>query len=353
MQGMENKALNLMDLAEQFHSPDTAREYLEALRWPDGPICPHCGVEGEAYKLTPKAKEPREIEYETKDELRKRRVRKPRQGLWKCAGCRKQFTVTVGTIFEDSHIPLNKWLLAFHLVCASKKGMSAHQLHRMLGVTYKSAWFMAHRIRYAMSQEPLASKLAGVVEADETYIGGKRRQHTPHAAKPGERAKDRLGPVADKAAVFSVLQRDGRVKSTHMDRVLGKNLREAIIELCEPDAHIITDDARLYNSLEKQRKHSTVNHSADEYVRWEDGVCITTNAVEGFFANLKRGVNGTFHHVSKTHLHRYLSEFDFRWNARKMSDSDRREAAIKGVQGKRLYYRDPTGKGLTGRTSSD
>jgi transposase-like protein len=339
---MENKALNLMDLAEQFHSPDNAREYLERLRWPEGPICPHCGVEGEAYKLTRKAVEPT-TEPENKVELHAKRVRKPRRGLWKCAGCRKQFTVTVGTIFEDSHIPLNKWLLAFHLVCASKKGMSAHQLHRMLGVTYKSAWFMAHRIRYAMSQEPLASKLTGIVEADETYIGGKRRIG-PHAQKQGKRQQDRPGPVANKQAVFSVLQRDGRVRSTHLDRVLGKNLRAAITELCEPDTHVITDDARLYNGLHHDRKHSTVNHSHDEYVRWEDGVCITTNAVEGFFANLKRGVNGTFHHVSKQHLHRYLSEFDFRYNARKMSDSDRREAAIKGVQGKRLYYRDPIGK---------
>src|SRR5258708_1898778 len=242
---MENKALNLMDLAGQFHSPDSAREYLERLRWPDGPICPHCGVEGEAYKLTPKAKEP-VTEPQSPVELQKR-VRKPRRGLWKCAGCRMQFTVTVGTIFEDSHIPLNKWLLAFHLVCASKKGMSAHQLHRMLGVTYKSAWFMAHRIRYAMSQEPLASKLSGVVEADETYIGGRRRRTTPQAIKAGEREPDRLGPVADKAAVFSVLQRDGRVRSTHLDRVLGKNLREAIKEVCAPDAHVITDDARLYH----------------------------------------------------------------------------------------------------------
>jgi transposase-like protein len=349
---MESKTLNLMDLAEQFHSVESAREYLERLRWPDGPICPHCGVEGEAYKLTPKVKEPIEVEYETKQELQAKRVRKPRQGLWKCAGCRKQFTVTVGTIFEDSHIPLNKWLLAFHLVCASKKGMSAHQLHRMLGVTYKSAWFMAHRIRYAMSQEPLASQLTGVIEVDETYIGGRMRTG-PFAKVKGQRDKDRFSGRENKAAVFSVLQRDGRVRSTHVDRVLGKNLREAIKEVCAPDAHIITDDAGLYKGLSKERKHSSVNHTAKEYVRWDDGVCITTNAVEGFFANLKRGVNGTFHHVSKTHLHRYLSEFDFRYNSRKMSDSARREIAIKGVQGKRLFYRDPTGKGLTGRTSND
>lgn len=332
--------MNLMDLAEQFSTPDAAREYLEAQRWPDGPICPHCGVEGEAYKLTPKPKAKVEIEYETKQELKAKRVRKPRQGLWKCSGCRKQFTVTVGTIFEDSHIPLNKWLLAVHLICASKKGMSAHQLHRMLGVTYKSAWFMAHRIRYAMTQEPLSSKLSGTFEADETYIGGRRRKSVPHATKPGERAQDKLGPFAGKAAVFSVLQRGGKVQSRHIERVIGSTLRDAITEMCDAESHIITDDARLYNSLEKERKHSRVNHSHEEYVRWDDGVCVTTNAVEGFFANLKRGINGVYHHVSKQHLHRYLSEFDFRYNAREISDGERAKLAIKGSQGKRLMLRD-------------
>src|SRR6185437_8242355 len=157
-------------LAPHFQDEDKAREYLEATRWPDGCICPHCGLVGEAYKLTPKIKE---VDPTPKQQLKSeatKRIRKPRKGLWKCAGCRKQFTVTVGTIFEDSHIPLHKWLLAIHLVCASKKGVSAHQLMRMLDIKqYKSAWFMAHRIRYAMTQEPLASKLTGVIELDETY----------------------------------------------------------------------------------------------------------------------------------------------------------------------------------------
>jgi transposase-like protein len=330
---------------ERFATVEKAREYLEKQRWPEGPECPHCGLVGEAYKITPKPR-PVVVERQTKDEVatQSKRVRKPRQGLYKCAGCRKPFTVTVGTIFEDSHIPLNKWVIAVHLLCASKKGMSAHQLHRMLGVTYKSAWFMAHRIRYGMSQEPLASQLTGVVEADETYIGGKRRHSQSYAVKQGQRAQDPIGPTADKAAVFSVLQRDGRVRSTHLDRVIGANLRNAIIELCAPDAHVITDEARMYNSLEKQRKHSKVNHSKKEYVRYEDGVCITTNTIESFFSNLKRGINGVYHHVSKEHLHRYLSEFDFRYNSRKMSDSDRREAALKGFNGKRLMLHDPIGK---------
>jgi transposase-like protein len=335
--------MNLADLMERFSTVEAAREYLEAQRWPDGPECPHCGLVGEAYKITPKVKAA-PTERQSKVELHAKRIRKPRRGLWKCSGCRKPFTVTVGTIFEDSHIPLNKWVIAVHLLCASKKGMSAHQLHRMLGVTYKSAWFMAHRIRYGMSQEPLASQLTGVVEADETYIGGRRRKHQTQAVKPGERAHDMIGPTADKAAVFSVLQRGGRVRSTHMDRVLASNLKAAIREVCAPDAHIITDDARLYHGLHHDRKHSSVNHSEKEYVRWEDGVCITTNGVEGFFSLLKRGINGTYHHVSKKHLHRYLSEFDFRFNAREMSDSDRREAALKGFEGKRLMLHDPIAK---------
>src|SRR5437660_4890969 len=207
--------MNLADLMEKFGTVEAARAYLEKQRWPEGPECPHCGLVGEAYKLTPKPR-PVVVERETKDEIatKSKRVRKPRRGLWKCAGCRKPITVTVGTIFEDSHIPLNKWVIAVHLLCASKKGMSAHQLHRMLGVTYKSAWFMAHRIRYGMSQEPLASQLTGVVEADETYIGGRRRRHQTHTPKPGERAQDMLGPFVDKAPVFSVLQRGGRVRST-------------------------------------------------------------------------------------------------------------------------------------------
>jgi len=330
---------------ERFATVEAAREYLEKERWPEGPECPHCGLVGEAYKITPK---PRHIpdEYQTKREVaaQAKRVRKPRQGLWKCKDCRKPFTVTVGTIFEDSHIPLNKWVIAVHLMCASKKGMSAHQIHRMLGVTYKTAWFMCHRIRYGMSQEPLASQLTGVVEADETYVGGRLRHKQSTQVKQGVRAQDRVSPFDNKAAVFSILQRDGRVRSTHMDRVTGENLKAAIKQVCAPDAHIITDNYPGYKRLKSEFKHSSVNHSAGEYARWEDGVCITTNSIEGFFSILKRGINGTYHHVSKQHLHRYLSEFDFRYNARKMTDSDRREAALKGFSGKRLMLHDPIGK---------
>jgi len=222
--------------------------------------------------------------------------------------------------------------------------MSAHQLHRMLGVTYKTSWFMCHRIRYGMSQEPLASKLSGVVEMDEVYLGGKRRHVHAMAVKPGERQRDRLSPVADKMAVVSILQRDGRVRSTHVDRVTGDNLKAVVENLCAEDAHVITDSASRAKGIGKLRKHSQVDHQAKEYVRWDDGVCITTNTVEGFFGNLRRGIDGTYHHVSKQHLHRYLAEFDFRYNGRKLTDSDRREAALKGFNGKRLMLHDPIGK---------
>src|ERR1039457_525121 len=195
---MESKDLNLVALAKHFSDEDKAREFLEAQRWPEGPICPHCGELNNAYRLQPP------------ESKKGQHVRK---GVWKCAGCREQFTVTVGTIFADSHIPLSKWLLAYHLLCSSKKGISAHQLHRMLKVTYRSAWFMAHRIRYAMSQEPLSSKLSGVIEVDETYVGGKLRIGT---TKPHDNYhRKRVGPVSNKAAVVSVLQRGGRGQSTH------------------------------------------------------------------------------------------------------------------------------------------
>jgi transposase-like protein len=323
-------------LEPQFKDEDAAREHIEATRWPDGTVCPHCGVIGNAYKLTPKNTEP----YRDK----KGKLRKPRKGLWKCGGCRKQFSVTVKSIFEDSHIPLHKWLYAIHLLCASKKGMSSHQLMRMLDLDYKSAWFLTHRIRYAMTQEPLASKFSGICEADETYIGGRRRKRQSHRVKPGERAQDLLGPTAEKPAVFSIVQRGGRVWSKYVERVTADNLKPVIDSMIAQDAHLITDTSTVLKRAGKGRKHSLVNHSADEYARYEDGVCITTNTIEGYFANLKRGIGGIYHHVGRKHLHRYLSEFDFRYNARHTTDGDRAKEALKGFEGKRLMYKDPIGK---------
>jgi transposase-like protein len=326
-------------LEPHFTDEDKAREYLENMRWPDGVVCPHCGLVGEAYRINVKEKTAEEI---AAMQAAGKRVRKPRKGLWKCAGCREQFTVTVKSIFEDSHIPLHKWLLAIHLLLSSKKGMSAHQLMRNLDIKqYKSAWFMAHRIRYALMGET-PEKMSGIVEVDEAYVGGKRRNKHALAVKPGQRAQDRLGPFADKAAVVSVVERGGKVRSRHVEKVTARNLEAVINEVCAEDAHIMTDTGVLRGM--KDRKHSLVNHKADEYVRYEEGVCVTTNTVEGYFSLLKRGVTGVYHHVSKKHLHRYLSEFDFRYNARQLTDGDRAQGALKGFEGKRLMYRDPIGK---------
>src|SRR5579863_3379078 len=242
---MEDAAI----IAPHFQDADKAREFLEAKRWPEGPVCPHCGVVGEAYKL--------EADLDDKDAKGH-----GRKGLYKCAGCREQFTVTVGTIFEDSHIPLCKWLLAYHLLCASKKGMSAHQLHRMLKVTYRSAWFMAHRIRYTMTQEPLSSKLQGVIEIDETYVGGKIREKRTLAVKPGVRQQDPRSPFANKQSVVSVLQRGGRVQSTHVQRVTAENLRPIVEQMVAEDAHVMTDSATTLKGALSTRTHSQVNHRA-------------------------------------------------------------------------------------------
>ena len=318
---MENGEINLIELAQHFSNEDAAREYLEKLRWPDGPVCPHCGVVDNAYRLTPRPSQ--------KDQH-------VRNGVWKCGGCREQFTVTVGTIFADSHIPLSKWLLAYNLLCSSKKGMSAHQLHRMLKVTYRSAWFMAHRIRYTMTQEPLSSKLEGIIEIDDTWIGGKLRKGRTRE----EAQENRRNRVANKASVVSVLQRGGRVQSLHVQRVTAENLKPIVEQMVAEDAHVMTDSANALVGALKPRKHDRVNRYAGEYARYEDGVCITTNSVEGFFGLLKRGINGVYHHVGQQHLHRYLTEFDFRYNSRKETDSMRTVHALKSTTGKRLMLRD-------------
>jgi transposase-like protein len=304
---MESGQVNLADLAAKFSDEDSARSFLESLRWPDGPVCPHCGAEG-AYRLTPKPGS------------------KTRKGVLKCRKCRKQFTVTVGTIFEDSHIPLRKWLLAVHLLCASKKGMSAHQLHRMLGVTYKSAWFMAHRIRYAMTQPPLVDKLAGIVEADETYVGGKARN-----AKRGRGAPK-------KTPVLALVERGGRVKSMPVRRVTAENLNKAFRDYVEPGTRIMTDDWTGYRRLPVEFwNRDVVKHGEGEYARGD----VHVNTAEGYFSLLKRGITGVYHHVGSQHLHRYCAEFDFRYNERHVSDGLRMVAAIRSAEGKRLTFREP------------
>ncbi len=312
-----SETLNLATLGKHLSDDDAAREFLEAMRWPNGPVCPRC-KSTLAYRLTPRVESNRPV----------------RKGVLKCKSCRKQFTVTIGTIFEDSHIPLSKWLLAIHLLCSSKKGMSAHQLMRMLDLkSYKSAWFMAHRIRYAMEQGSFANKLDGIVEVDETYVGGKAKNM--HASVRREKVQGR-GTVG-KAPVVTLVEREGRVKSIYMESVTGDNLKAAMKDCIVPTAQIMTDESPSYSFAQTEfATHESVNHGAGEYVRGDAHV----NTSESVHALLKRGIIGTYHHVSKLHLHRYLSEFDFRFNNRKIKDGERTVEALKGFEGKRLMYRD-------------
>ena len=258
-------------LAPQYRDEDAAREHLEKVRWPDGPVCPHCGVISEATKLEPRA--------DSKNGVRK--------GVYQCNDCRKQFSITVGTIFEDSHIPLHKWLLAVHLMCSSKKGISAHQLMRNLEIgSYRTAWFMAHRIRWALTQEPIKEALGGIVEVDETYVGGKLRVGA-QTVKPGERPKDRLASTDNKAPVVSVLQRGGKVRSYYVEKVNAKNIRPIIDQMVAPDAHLMTDASTVLESAGAIRQHSQVNHSANEYVRYQDNVLHNYKQRGRVFCNLE------------------------------------------------------------------
>jgi len=251
-----------------------------------------------------------------------------RKGVYKCKACQKQFTVTIGTVFEGSHIPLHKWLMAIHLVCASKKGMSAHQLHRMLDITYKSSWFMVHRIRYAVTQGPLVEKMTGIVEADETYVGGKK--------KGGKRGRG----SENKTPVVCLVERDGQLRAKKVKRVGAAELKGHIREHTDTCARVMTDEWPSYRGLDKEfAGHGVVTHSKGEYALGD----VHVNNAESWFAFLKRGVHGTFHHVSERHLDRYVDEFAFRWNHRQVDDATRTVNAIKGVEGKRLYYREPAG----------
>lgn len=312
-------------LAPQYQNEDAAREHIEKSRWPDGPVCPHCGVVNEATKLTPR-------------EGSKSPVRK---GVYQCNSCREQFSVTVGTIFEDSHIPLHKWLLAIHLMCSSKKGMSAHQLMRNLGLgSYRTAWFMAHRIRWALTQEPIKGQLGGIVEIDETYVGGKIRTGS-QAVKPGERPKDRPAATSNKKPVVAVLQRGGAVRSHHVERVIAKELKPIVDRMVKEGAHIMTDNSTVLESAGAGFKHDQVNHSAGEYSRRENGTVISTNSVESYFAILKRGHYGVYHHWSKKYMPQYLREFDWRYNVRRLPDTERTQIVLKKSEGRRLLLKAP------------
>lgn len=294
----------------KFNDDDAARAHLEALRWPNGAVCPHCGGADRQSKLEGKSHRP---------------------GLYFCGHCRQQYTVTVGTVFERSKVALHKWVYATHLMCASKKGISAKQLERMLGVTYKTAWFMAHRIREAMNIEPTGPMGdTGPVEVDETYWGNTGKQ------RAGARGWDH------KMKIVSLVDRNGEKRSIHVPNVTAKTLRPILKKHLAEHAALVTDEAAVYKKIGKEfASHNSVNHSKGEYVniiqRW-----VHTNTVESSFALIKRGLNGTFHSVSEQHLQRYAHEFDFRWNYRQsqgFDDSQRAAVVLKNVSGKRLTYR--------------
>ncbi len=313
--------LNLATLSDLFTDEDAARAFIEKRVWPEGPVCPHCKSR-EAYTLTGKLDS-----------------RKPvRKGVYKCKACRKQFTVRVGTIFEDSKLPFTKWLMTIHLMTSSKKGISSLQISRELGITVKSAWFMTHRIREAMRNDGPLDPLDGTVEVDETYVGGKPR--------PGDGKVHKRGRGTSKIPVLVLVERDGNARSMPIENVTADTLKGEIAVNVAKEAVIMTDELSSYAGVrDTAEAHRTVKHSAGEYSRTDpDGVKVHSNTAESFFALLKRGHYGVFHQLSKKHLHRYCDEFSFRWDHRKVSDGERMTAAIKGAKGKRLMYLQPAEK---------
>ncbi|EEX16967.1 ISSpo8, transposase [Citreicella sp. SE45] len=308
--------------APYMHDEAAAFAHVEEMLWADGPVCPHCGVVDRAYKLEGVRTKP----------SKKHPEGKVRHGLWKCRECRKQFTVRKGTIFEESHIPLHLWLQAIHLMVSSKKGISSHQLHRVLGITYKSAWFLTHRIRECMRSGDLAPMGGGggIVEVDETFIG----------REPGQ---EKRNAYHHKMKVVTLVDREsGTAKSVVVDDLKVTTLAEVITENMDREARMFTDEARHYRHLAPHvaGDHQTVSHNKGEYGRGE----VHTNTVEGFYSIFKRGMKGVYQHCGKQHLHRYAAEFDFRYNNRKangVEDVERGQIALRGASGKRLTYARP------------
>ncbi|HZR03977.1 MAG TPA: IS1595 family transposase [Burkholderiales bacterium] len=293
-----------------FHNEAAAYQFVESRLWPSGPVCPHCGGV---------------------DRISPMRGNSTRMGVYKCYDCRKPFTVKIGTIFESSHIKMRLWLQAIFLIASSKKGISSNQLHRTLGITLKSAWFMSHRIREAMkdgSADPLGGE-GSTVEVDETFVG---RKEGRKKAKAG---------YAHKNAVFSLVERSGKVRSFHVADVTAETLKPIIKKQMSEKSKLMTDDAGQYRILGKvSETHETVAHMHKEYVRGE----VHTNTVEGFFSIFKRGIYGTYQHVSEHHLQRYATEFDFRYNNRQalgVEDAERAENLLRGAKGRRLMYKTP------------
>jgi transposase-like protein len=306
---------------ERFSTDDAARQYLEEILWPNGVVvCPHCknASQSKIWKIEA-----------NKD-------KKVRAGLYQCSACEKQFTVTVGTIFEDSHIPLRKWMVAWWLLNSSKKGISSLQIQRMLGLgSYRTALFMMHRIRHALSDPAWETKFMGTVEVDETYVGGKE-----HVGRHG---------IGKKTPVVGLVERGGNVRSKVLPVVNGKNLKQFVRDNVVVCSRVNTDDFRGYRGLSRKFDHQTVKHSVKEYVRGD----VYTNTIESNFSLLKRGIIGTFHNVSPKHLPLYLAEFDHRWNHRKTTDGERTVAGLQKSKGKRLTYKMPKTPGPFARAQVD
>jgi len=303
---------------KRFSTEESAREYFEKHRWPDGPECPHCSnsAQDRIYRVTPNQE------------------KKIRAGLYKCAECRQSFTATIGTICEDSHIPLNKWLIAFYMMCASKTQVSALQLQRQLEIgSYRSALHLCQRIRFALMDIDHADQLTGTVEADETYIGGVKRGM-------GRRY------TGNKTAVMAMIERGGRVRSHVVPKVTGETLDRLLDKHVAKSAHLNTDESPLYKrSGRKFASHDTVNHSEEEYARRDvSGRLATTNTAEGFFGNSKRSLDGTHHHVSAKYLPLYLAELDYKYNTREMTDGARTANGLPKIVGKRLMLRRPSSR---------
>jgi transposase-like protein len=297
-----------------FHDETKARQWLEARIWPDGPVCPHCGVVDQATLMHGNSHRP---------------------GLYQCNACKAPFTVTVGTLYERSHIPLHKWLAATHLMMASKKGMSALQIGRLLGISKKTAWFVCHRIRESL-RETNPNMLGGdgkTVEIDESFVGGLEKNK--HRSKRKHKGTGGTG----KEAVFALVERGGRVRSHHVPSVNAKTLRPILQAQLDGASMVMTDEGGAMKLAASDfERHESVNHSIGEYVRGD----VHTNTIEGYFSIMKRGINGVYHHVSQQHLKRYLAEFDFRYNERSnlgVSDAERMEKSVGGIAGKRLTYR--------------
>jgi len=307
--------------APQFRDDDAARQFLEGILWPDGPVCPHCGVINHAYATK-------------------------RAGVFRCAEkeCRKDFTVTQKTVMERSHIALHKWVQAFVLMTASKKGFSAAQLSRMLDIHYQSAWFMAHRIRECMRSGGLAP-LGGegkIVEADETYYGNVEKAHRRTRRTDG-RPFTKSGKASNKRPIVSLVERGGNVRSFHVPVASKAEVSKIVRENIAQESRLHTDESTLYPDVgDLFSAHKTVKHTAGEYVRYDDGEAVHTNSAEGCFSIFKRGMRGAYQHCKEKHLHRYLAEFDFRYNHRirlGFNDGERAALAVKSAAGKRLTYR--------------